>query len=109
MSINKTLFIQDEKVWKYNGLMQADTVDYEKNGIQRYATVTSRTVDMGNGHEADIKVCSSGDGDPLWCEGVLFLNGCECCCTEVDDRMDGMYCFEHNGKKLNVIVEVKDT
>ena len=44
MSINKTLFIQDEKVWKYNGLMQADTVDYEKNGIQRYATVESWTV-----------------------------------------------------------------
>lgn len=104
MSINKTLSIPSEEVWKYNELMQADEVDYEENDIPRYGTVKSWTVDLGDGYEADIKVCSSNDGEPLWCEGVLFLNGCECCCTEVDNRLDGMYVLEHNGKTFIVTV-----
>ncbi len=105
MCTKKTLSIPQEDVRKYNALMQANEVDYEKNDIPRWETVKSWTVDLGDGYEADIKICSAIDGEPLWCEGVLFLNGCECCCTEVNDRLDGMYCFEHDRKTFAVTVE----
>ena len=54
-------------------------------GFTKYATIHSETVviDAESKLEADVKVCSSDDGDPLWCEAVLFEDGSEVECTEM--------------------------
>lgn len=107
MSEQKKIFIPKADADRYNRLMQASQVDYEKNDIPRYATVETWSVDLGDGYEADLKVCSSNYGDPLWCEGVLFLHGGECGCTEVMDNLLGEYNFEHNGKQFTIVVQTE--
>ena len=102
--MQKVFYIPEKEIDKYNKMMQADHVDYEENEIPRYAAVKTWSVDLGNGYEVDIKVCSSSYGDPLWCEGVLFLHGSECGCTEVSDNLLGEYWFEHSGKQFVIIV-----
>lgn len=92
---------------RYNRLMQADQVNYEEHDIPRYAVVKSWSVNLGDGYEAEIKVCSSNYGDPLWCEGVLFLHGSECGCTEVSDDLLGEYWFEHNGEQFLIVVKAE--
>ncbi len=92
---------------KYNRLMQADQVNYEEHDIPRYAVVKSWSVNLGDGYEAEIKVCFSNYGDPLWCEGVLFLHGSECGCTEASDDLLGEYWFEHNGEQFLIVVKAE--
>ena len=89
--------VSKDKVEKYNALMQADHVDYEKNKIPRYSTIESWTADFGGDIQMDVKVCSSTDGDPLWCEGVLFRHGSECGCTDVYDILDGTFQLDYEG------------
>ncbi|MCM1295875.1 MAG: hypothetical protein NC311_10065 [Muribaculaceae bacterium] len=101
---NKTLAVEKEKLERYNYLMSLDSLDYNEHGIPRYATVESWTVDFGGGYEADLKVCSSSDGDPLWCEAVLFFHGCECSCTDVEDSLDGTWELFHDGEKFTIEV-----
>lgn len=105
--MQKVFNIPKTDVDRYNKLMQASQVDYEENDIPRYTTVKTWSVDLGDGYEADLKVCSSNYGDPLWCEGVLFLHGSECGCTEVSDNLLGEYWFEHNGKQFTIVVQAK--
>lgn len=103
--MQKIFYIPKEEIDKYNRMMQAVHVDYEENEIPRYAVVKTWSVDLGNGYEADIKVCSSSYDDPLWCEGVLFLHGSECGCTEVSDDLLGEYQFEHRGRQFIIVVQ----
>jgi len=101
----KILNLPQTSVDKYNNLMRKTRVDYRKFDIPRYATVESWSVNLGDGYEADIKVCSSDRNAPLWSEGVLFFHGCECNCTEVSDELLGTYEFEHNGIAFSVLVK----
>lgn len=103
-NITTTLYISDADITYYNNMIQSDEVDYEAYDIQPYSTVQSWTTNFGNGYEVDIKVCSSEDGEPLWAEGVLFLNGCEVTCTDVQYELDGVYEFEYNGDRFTVDV-----
>ena len=87
------LVMKKEDVEKYEGLMKAESIDYGKHGFTKYATIHSETVviDAESKLEADVKVCSSDDGDPLWCEAVLFEDGSEVECTEMLDTLrDGL-------------------
>lgn len=95
-TINLTLAISSEEIDKYNHLMMINELDYKKNDIPRYSTINSWTVDAGNGYEIDLKVCSSDDGDPFWCEAVLFLNGSELACSDVEAKLDGVWELETN-------------
>lgn len=83
------LFIPRDVAKKYNSLMSIDTLDYENNDIPRYSTIASWNVNCGDGYEVDLKVCSSDNGDPLWCEAVLFKDGSERSCTDIEEVLDG--------------------
>lgn len=104
-AINLTISIPAEQIDEYNYMMSVDELDYDENDIERYSTVDSWTINIGDGHEIDLKVCSSDDGDPLWCEAVLFLNGCEQVCSDVADELDGEWQLEADGVRyvLNVV------
>ena len=79
-------------------LMNQIHVDYGKEGIIRFSTVKSWTAkcynEFGPEYEADLKVCSGDDGDPLWCECVLFLNGSEVACSEVESSLEQKWEFK---------------
>lgn len=90
--------VSKNKINRYERLMQTKHVDYETNQIPRYSTVESWTADFGGDIQMDIKICSSQDGDPLWCEGVLFRHGSECGCTEVFDTLDIEFRVDYEGE-----------
>ena len=89
------LVMKKGEVEKYEALMQAKSVDYSKHGFAKYATIHSETVviDPYVNLEADVKVCSGDDGDPLWCEAVLFEDGSEVEHTEVLDTLKDGFQF----------------
>lgn len=104
--INITLPLPTETVGEYNRLMQVKELDYKENNIPRYSTVDRWTVNAGDGYEIDVKVCSSNDGDPLWCEAVLFRYGCEETCTDVCDKLDEEYELETDDIRILLTVTI---
>lgn len=106
--IRKELFISKNELSKYNRMLSLKRPCYDKHGISRYSTVAAWTVDFGNGYEVDLKVSSSDTDEPLWCEAVLFLNGSECCCSDVGDSLDGTWDFEYGNEDFVLIVKEKD-
>lgn len=105
--IKKILTISKQDMESYRKMMTADDLDYGEYGISRYSTVKSWAVDFGNGYEMDLKVCSGDSGEPLWCEAVLFKNGCEVECSEVYDNLEGVWgLFDINGG-VDCSLEVK--
>lgn len=103
-TINLSLSIPANQIDEYNRMMSVDELDYEEHDIPRYSTINSWTVNAGNGYEIDVKVCSSIDGNPLWCEAVLFLDGCELACSDVESELDGEWQLETNG--VNFVLNV---
>lgn len=103
--INLTLSIPKEDIDEYDRLMNVEELDYEKSDIPRYSTVESWSVNAGDGYEIDVKVSSGNDGDPLWCEAVLFLNSYEQACSGPECSLEGEWQLEANGTRfeLNVI------
>ena len=102
----KQLILPRATIDRYNALMEADKVDYEKENIEVYSIVERWTVPFHNGYEVDIKVCSNSAEDAdLWCEAVLFRNGAQVSCTDAEYTLDGSWtlCFEDD---LFFIVEV---
>lgn len=99
--VTKTLRITKKELDRYREMMQVKRLALGKRGLytellsaldchrRRSSTIKSWSVDFGGGYAIDLKVCSSGLTDPLWCEAVLFLNGCECGCTDVEDDLLG--------------------
>ena len=100
------LIISEATIHKYNSLMSVKSLDYEHNDMPRYETIASWTVDFGDGYEIDLKVCSSDDGDPLWCEAVLFKDGCERSCTDVEEVLNGDWNLNADGISFNLHVKV---
>lgn len=105
------LVMKKDDVEKCEGLMQAKSVDYGKHGFAKFATIHSETVmiDAESKLEADVKICSGDDGDPLWCEAVLFEDGSEVECTEMLDTLRDGFKFErciHGGPIKIVPVKI---
>lgn len=96
MRNEKNLFIESSIINKYNELMELDFIAYDEHDIPRYSTIESWTTDFGNGFEVDLKVCSSNYDEPIWCEAVLFLNGNEISCSDVEDKLNGEWIFNYN-------------
>lgn len=103
--IEKVILIPKEDLDRYDRLLDADQIDYHEIGISRYSVVESWSADFGNGYTAQIKICSSDDDEPLWCEGVLFLDGNECCCTEPSYTLSGECWFDYNGNQFSILVK----
>lgn len=100
-----TMVLPKADVEKYNAWMAAEAVDCAANGIPRNSTVRVWTVDFGDGYEVDLKVCSSGRNEDVWCEAVLFLNGSECSCTDAESDLLGDWKLE-DGLDTTFIVHV---
>jgi len=97
----KTLCIDADDAENYQALMLAGA---NTEGFSRYATIQSWTVDFGEGYEADLKVCSSDIGDPLWSEAVLFFNGAEVSCSEPRSELCGEWLLHADGREFVVNV-----
>lgn len=106
MTKDYDLIIPETIINKYNNLMSVETLDYDQNNIPRYETIASWTANFGNGYEVDLKVCSSDNGDPLWCEAVLFKDGCERSCTDVEEVLNGDWDLNADGISFNLHVKV---
>ena len=68
--------------------------------------VETVVLDENIGLEADIKCCGA-DGEPAWCEAVLFKDGYEVSFTDVEDDFFGEWEFEYDGilYVINVVAE----
>ena len=85
------LYIEDEILDEYRGLMGPGRIDYKKHQIPKFGTVDCWTVEFPDGAEMDIRLCSGdhNDGDPLWTQGILYNEmGGEDCYTEVLDTLE---------------------
>lgn len=89
---------------KYNQLMSLTEPDYDEHNLKQYSVIASWTADFGEGIQVDVKVCTSENRTPLWCEAVLFNNGNEVACSEVMDELDRDWTFEYNGTVYVVTV-----
>ena len=103
----KVLYISAEKVRRYKELMEARFVSLCEFGLAKYATIESWTVAYGHGYEVDLKVCSSNEGDPLWCEAVLFLHGVECSHTDIEGDLLGDWELS-DGNEYNFVLRVME-
>ena len=94
---NEFPFVMEKSILEaHEALMQSkNRVDYGKYGIEKFATIQRQTVviDPYVNLEADVKICSGDDGDPLWCEAVLFEDGSEVEHTEVLDTLKDGFQF----------------
>lgn len=67
------------------------------------------TADFGGGVEADVKCCGvrywQGESNLAWAEAVLFKDGAECCCSEVEDTFEGRWELALDGTEY--IIDVK--
>ena len=106
MTYEKDLTLDPKIIEKFNRMLTWKHLNYEKHEIIKYSTVKTWTVDFENGFEIDIKVCSSEENSPLWCEAVLFYNGFECCCSDIEDELDGTWTLEYNNDKFVVHVKI---
>lgn len=105
----QTLTIPIREAEKYNAMMRASSLDYNALGIRTCSTVKSWTVDyLGDGYEADLKVCSGDWNSPLWCEVVLFKDGCECCCSIAKDNLLGDWILKDKNNIYVIRVIAKD-
>lgn len=67
-------------------------------------TITN-TVKFPDGLEMDIKCCGC-DEEASWTEAILFEDGCEVACSEVEETYLGKWVLEHGGNKYAVNVSV---
>ena len=102
--MEQTITISKETLGRYNSLMQSDSVDYEVQGIDRFACVDCWTAEFPDGYAVDVRVCSSDNklNEPLWCEAILFKDGGECSCTDVFDTLNRMWELNDDGKEFIV-------
>lgn len=102
----KILKIPAGMIDKCERLMNLPEGHVELEDFPRYSTIKSWTVKFDTpGYEADIKICSSGDGEPLWSEAVLFRDGSEVAYTEPDDSLEGEWFLSRDDIEFTIIVE----
>lgn len=81
---------------------------YDKYGLKRDETITETAVFEGTPYEMDIKlVIPMDEDDTPWTEAVLFRNGSEVCCTDVEDEFFGLW--ELNTDTNNFTVTIIDS
>lgn len=85
------------------GYLNASNED-EYQGEDSTITVTAVFPD---GMEMDVKCCGCND-DPSWTEAVLFQDGSEVCCTDVEEEFLGPWELDYNGRRYIAIVSVSD-
>lgn len=94
---------------RFEKLLQQESVDYGKEGIVPYSCIWSWTAqiedisDESHKIEVDVKVCSSGWNDDVWTEAVLFDNGSEVACSEVQDTLNTTWEFDLEGQTIIVV------
>lgn len=99
----------------------------EAANINRYLTVEpegwsdclgedetiSYSANFPNNVEIEVKCCGvqfeEGESNLAWTEAVLFVDGCEICCTDPMDSFFGEWFFDFDGNTYTVYVEVEKT
>lgn len=56
----------------------------------------SNTIRFADGSEIDVAACGNAD-TPGWTETLLFQHGCECGCSEPEDKYEGIWDFSEDG------------
>lgn len=103
---NKTVRLQKPMIDHYEEMMKAEAGDPRLEEYAKYTTVERWTIRFdAPGYEADLKVCSSGHGEPLWCELVLFHNGNQVGCSDPESELQGEWWITADGMEFNVTVE----
>lgn len=103
---NKTIRLPKPMIDHYEELMNAKEGDPRLEEYAKYSTVERWTIRFdAPGYEADLKVCSSGHGEPLWCELVLFHNGSQVGCSDPEAELKGEWWIAADGMQFNVFVE----
>lgn len=77
------------------GYLNASNED-EYQGEDNTITVTAVFPD---GMKMDVKCCGC-DNDPSWTEAVLFQDGSEVCCTDVEEEFLGPWELDDNGRPV---------
>lgn len=85
------------------GYLNASNED-EYQGEDNTISVTAVFPD---GMEMDVKCCGCDDA-PSWTEAVLFRDGSEVCCTDVEEEFPGPWELDYNGRRYIAIVSVSD-
>lgn len=79
---------------------------YDKYGIKRNETITE-TVCLPEDYEMDIKCCMPESEDEMpWTEAILFQNGSEIACSDVENHFEGSWELEddEDNVKFTVII-----
>lgn len=80
----------------------------DSKGDGSIGTVETFTANFGNDEtglvEVDIKVC---DGNTPFIDAVIFVDGCDCGCLDVEDTLVGEYIFHLNGNMYTVEIVIK--
>jgi len=108
-----TIEISREDNTNFNFLMSAEAKPNLKElGYGEDSCVARWSTEFDDGIVADLKVCTSEDGDPLWCEMVFFEKQddgslSEVCCTDVGDELTGDWSGYIDGVEHIVSVKLK--
>ena len=95
----KNIFLKESERKLINKLCQKCTGDdYDRYCINKFSTYFTWTAYFDDGIEMNVKVCSGDYGEPLWIESVLFENGNEIACSEVQDRLKDDFIMEYGNK-----------
>ena len=92
----RVLRISDVQIRKYSWMMREATGNYAVHRIRPFDTVARWEADFGDGYKVVIGVFSGYDGEPLWSQAILFLNGNEVQVSEDERELAGTWMFSHN-------------
>lgn len=103
------LVLPKETIKRYERLMNVPKDHEDLEGLPKHATIERWTVPFENTDcSMDIKICSSGYGEPLWCEAILYHDGKEGPFTEPSSELSGEWTLETDGGDFTVTVEPED-
>ena len=87
----ETILIPAEVISQFGELLNLDSVNYAKNKISPHSTLYSKTVEFVDEYEAEFRICSADEDEPLCCEIILFQNGCEVCRSKLSERFKEIF------------------
>lgn len=104
MTKNKTLYINQKRAEYIQTLLSMTGKEiYDKYGLKRDETITETVVFENTAYEMDIKlVIPMDETETPWTEAVLFFNGWEVACSDVEDEFFGEWTLEADDHSFTV-------
>lgn len=95
-TVKRVLRISNAQIRKYSWMMREATGNYAVRRIQPFDIVARWEADYGDGYTVVIGVFSGYDGEPLWSQAILYLNGTAVQVSEDERELEGTWMFSHN-------------